>query len=401
MNYTNLKPNQEINEYGLVYDVGSLYDFLEQIPDTRSKHGRQYPLALLLIWMIIAKLCGEDKPSGIAEWVAYREELWVEYQITDKLKTASHMTYRRVLQDILSVDEFEQLMERYHQQQLTQGQEIILSMDGKTLRGTIPRGDRRGVHLLAIYVPKKGLVLAQAEVGRKENEITIAPHLLRQVNLSGSIVVADAMHTQKTFCRQIIEQGGDYVLTAKENQPRTRWAIEKLFIHEVNNLQLGASLSKNFRIATKVNKGHGRIEKRTMITSDLLNEYLDWPSLAQVFRIEKVIWYEQGTRYTRHIRYGFTSLSFERAGPERLLELLQQYWGIESGLHYRRDVTMSEDETRLSVGDSGQNMAILNNLVMGLCLSNSRNNLASARRFFDAHPYAALQLLLSSCPGIL
>lgn len=93
------------------------------------------------------------------------------------------MTYRRVLQDIVSVEELERLMGSYHQQQLKMEQEVIFSMDGKTVRGTIPAGEYRGTHLLAIYVPEQGLVLAEAEVDRKENEIVVAPHLLNQVTL--------------------------------------------------------------------------------------------------------------------------------------------------------------------------------------------------------------------------
>lgn len=401
MDYTNLQQNQDVNEHGMIYELGSLYDYFSHVKDTRGKHGRQYPLTVLLIWMMLAKLCGEDKPSGIAEWITHRKELWVEYQLTDKTKTASHMTYRRVLQDILSAEEFEQLMTQYHQQKLTQGREIVLSMDGKAIKGTIPHGEYRGTFLLAIYVPQQGLVLAQASIDRKENEIVVAPHLLRQVNLAGTIVIADAMHTQKTMCSQVVEAGGDYVLTVKDNQARTRWAIEKLFVSEVADLQKGAALSKDFQMAVKTEKRHGRLEKRTIMTSSLLNDYLDWPFLAQVFRVENIIWYDQVSRYTKQIRYGITSLSPERADPEKLLALLREYWGIESGLHYRRDVTLLEDATRLTIGDSGQNMAILNNLVTGLCLSGTSKNLASARRFNDAHPFHALQLLTSSCPAIL
>ena len=398
MDYTNLTARQEETETDLIYELGSVYDYLSQVEDPRSKYGKQYPLTLLLIWMLLAKLAGEDKPSGIAEWIAHRKTLWVKYRLTPKLKAPSHMTYRRVIADILSVEALEGLMAQYHQQQLDPGQEIVLSMDGKTVRGTIPGGETRGTHLLAIYVPRQGLVIAQAEVERKENEIVVAPQVLSQVNLAGTIVIADALHTQKGMCQQVVESGGDYVLSAKNNQSRTRWAIEKLFVTEVVNLQKGAALSKDFHRAVQVNKGHGRIEKRTILTSSLLNQYLgDWPALAQVFRVETVVWYAHGTRYTRHIRYGFTSLSPDHAGPEQILALLQTYWGIESGLHYRRDVTLQEDATRLTVGKAGHIMAILNNLVLCLCLSQT-NNVASARRRFDAHPDQALDLLLSSHP---
>jgi predicted transposase YbfD/YdcC len=401
MNYNNLQTNQSMNEYGLIYDLGSLYDYLNQIKDPRGKNGKQYPLTLLMIWMILAKLCGEDKPSGIAEWVTHRKELWVEYQLTDKMRTASHMTYRRVLQEILDVEEFEEVMEKYHQQQLTKGQEVVFSMDGKAIRGTIPSGSYRGTHLLAIFVPQKGLVLAQANVDQKENEIVVAPHLLRQVSLAGAIVIADALHTQKNLCNVVVENDGNYVLTVKDNQSRTRWAIEKLFVHEVCNLQKGIPLSKDFQMGGNTEKKHGRLEKRTMMTSTLLNDYLGWPHLAQVFRVEKIIWQNHNKTYNRQIIYGITSLTPEQADPIRLLELLRGYWGIESGLHYRRDVTLHEDATRLTVGNSGQNMPILNNLVVGLGLSGPNKNLASVRRFFAAHPDHALQLLISSRQPIL
>jgi predicted transposase YbfD/YdcC len=399
MDYTQGKPEQKETAEELIYDLNSLYDYLSKIEDPRSRFGRQYPLILLLIWILLAKLAGQDKPSGIAEWVAHRIDLWVAYHLTPKPKAPSHMTYRRILQSVLSVEELEALLVKYHHSQLEEGQEIILSMDGKTVRGTIPAGECRGTHLLAIYVPQQGLVLAEAAVDRKENEIVVAPQVLSQVNLAGRILIADALHTQKELCRQVVAGAGDYVLSAKENQARTHWAIEKLFLPEVCNLQKGAPLSKEFRMAIQVQKGHGRLEKRTILTSAGLNEYLQiWPGLAQVFRIETIIWH--GNLYTRHLRYGFTSLSPARAAPERILELLATYWGIENGLHYRRDVTLLEDATRLTVGDAGQVMAILNNFVIGLCLAHHKN-LASARRLFDAQPKRALDLLLSANPKTL
>jgi len=107
-------------------------------------------------------------------------------------------------------------------------------------------------------------------------------------------------------------------------------------------------------------------------------------------------WYDQMSRYTREVRYGITSLPPENASPEKILWLIKSYWGIESGLHYRRDVTLQEDRTRLTVGDSGQNMTILNNLVIGLCLSSGMKNLASARRLLDAFPDQALRLITSA-----
>ena len=396
MDYINLAPNQDINENGLIFDIDSLYAYFQRVSDSRKSKGKQYPLVLLLFLMMLAKLGGEDKPSGIADWVANRIEQLFKMRILPKERAPSHMTYRRVLQDTIQPDEFERLSSEFQQEHLEKGEEVVFSLDGKTLKGTIPRGEVRGTHLLSIYAPGQGLVLVEAEVDRKENEIVVAPKILKQVNLSGAIVIGDAMHAQRETSAQIVDRGGEYIWTVKGNQPRTEWAIEKLFVHEVCNLKQGAPLSKHCRMVSRVHKGHGRIEKRTIMVSTELNDYLDWPHVAQVFRLEREVWHEKYQGRTCQVVYGLTSLTPQKASPRKLLTLTRQYWGIESGLHYRRDVTLHEDATRLTVGAAGHNMAILNNLLIGLCLRNGLVNIAKARRMLCAHPKYALELIVSS-----
>lgn len=396
MDYINLTPNQEVNENGMVYELDSLYAYLHRVKDTRKAKGKQYPLVLLLFLMMLAKLGGEDKPSGIADWVKHRLEQLFEMKVLAKKKAPSHMTYRRVLQETIQPEEFEHLISEFQRGQMEEGEEVVFSMDGKSLKGTIPRGEVRGTHLLSVYVPEQGLVLIEAAVDRKENEIVVAPKILEQVNLKGAIVMGDAMHAQRETSAQVVAGGGDYLWTVKNNQPRTVWAIQKLFVHEVCNLKQGAPLSKHCRKATKVHKGHGRIEKRTIMVSSELNDYLNWPHVAQVFRLEREVWHEKHHGRTRQVVYGLTSLSPQKTAPRKLLALTRQYWGIESGLHYRRDVTLHEDNTRLTVGAAGHNMAILNNLVIGLCIRCGQANIAKARRMFCAYPQYALNLLVSS-----
>lgn len=396
MDYTNLAPNQDLTETGLIFELGSLYTYFQRVTDTRKPKGKLYSLAHLLVLMMLAKLAGEDRPSGIADWVVHRIEQLYEMKVVPKPRAPSHMTYRRVLQDTVRPAELEDLIGEFQQSRLEEGEEVVFSMDGKSLKGTIPRGEIRGIHLLSIYVPSQGLVLVEAEVDRKENEIVVAPRILQQVSLSGAIVIGDAMHAQRDTSAQVVESGGDYVWTVKGNQPRTEWAIQKLFVHEVCQLKQGAPLSKHCRMVSRVHKGHGRIEKRTIMVSTELNDYLDWPHVAQVFRLEREVWHEKHQGRTRQVVYGLTSLTPQKASPRQLLALTRQYWGIESGLHYRRDVTLQEDATRLTIGNSGHNMAILNNLVIGLCCHHGFENLAKARRLFDAKIERALQLIVSA-----
>ena len=90
---------------------------------------------------------------------------------------------------------------------------------------------------------------------------------------------------------------------------------------------------------------------------------------------------------------GITSLTRKEASPRRLLNIRRAHWGIETGLHYRRDVTLKEDATRMTVGNTGKVMASINNLVLALIRQASFHNAAQARRWFAAHPSEAFALL--------
>ena len=94
------------------------------------------------------------------------------------------------------------------------------------------------------------------------------------------------------------------------------------------------------------------------------------------------------------VRFGLTSLSISEASPERLLKIVRSEWGIENGLHYRRDVTFHEDATRMTRKTAARAMATINNLVSNLLTIQGFSNFAQARRLFDAHPQQALALIL-------
>ena len=94
------------------------------------------------------------------------------------------------------------------------------------------------------------------------------------------------------------------------------------------------------------------------------------------------------------IVYGFTSLSREDVSPDKLLSLIRSYWGIENGLHYRRDVTLQEDATRMTKGNAGQVIACINNLVIGLLIGKQKfKYLPSARRYLNADLAKAFALI--------
>ncbi len=182
----------------------------------------------------------------------------------------------------------------------------------------------------------------------------------------------------------------------KDNQPTLRQDIEDLFAPQ--QARPGHGVPPNdFQAAQTTNSGHGRLEVRSIQTSTLLNDYADWPHLQQVFKLDRQVSYlKSGRAFAETVypapagRGGVTSLDPQRAPPARLLQLVRSHWGIENGLHYRRDKTLREDATRMTKGNTGHVMAIINNLVIGLALKQGCTYLPTARRFFNANFDATL-----------
>lgn len=378
-----------------IINVTHLLSYLKRVKDGRKRRGLRYPLEIILALFILAKLCGENKVYGIADWVQQRSEYLIE-EFDLKLKRKRlphHSTYRRILTEEIKADELEEIVGEYLTQLPKTGQDVIIAIDGKTVRGTITSKDPFGLHLLAAYLPGEGIVLLQMVVAKdKENEIVVAPKLLKCLDLRNKVVIGDAMHTQRQVSIQIVEAGGDFVWIVKDNQANTRQAIEQLFAPEKPVPGLGCP-PMDFQSAQTTEKQAGRIEERRITVSSLLNDYLDWPYLGQVFKLERRFTTLATGEVETEVQYGLTSLTAQKASPERLLSIVRSEWGIENGLHYRRDVTFQEDHTRMTDKKMGQAMAIINNLVIGLINTQGFDNHAHARRVFNASPAKALELI--------
>lgn len=392
MQYSTVRVEREINAQGMEFDRGSVYDRFCKLTDLRSVHGKRYELAAILTIIVLAKLCGEDKPLGIAEWASHRKDELLHLLRLNWRRMPHHNTYRRILAHKVYAEEVERLVGEYNQQ----GQHgEVYALDGKALRGTRKKEEEGLAYGLSVYDVEQAKVLSQVEVGRKENEIPKAPQALKSVEISQKVVTADALHTQRGLVRHILEAQGDYVLPVKENQPRLYQSIQSLFASEFPKPGFG-KIPTDFLTACTVNKGHGRIETRILTTSEMLNAYAAWPGLAQVYRLERRFqWWRQGRCYRTscEVEFGITSLTRKQASPLRLLHLRRAHWGIETGLHYRRDVTLQEDAARMTVGNTGKVMASLNNLVLALIRQAGFHNAAQARRWFAAHLSEAFALL--------
>jgi len=347
----------------------------------------------VLVFVILAKLAGEDFLRGIAQWVAERKTVLAGVLGLAQAQAPYYTTYGRILGHAVDLAQFEQITCAFFAALPGAGHTILIALDGKTLRGTIPSGATDGVHLLAAYFPREGLVFAQVEVGQKENEIPAAPRVLGMLDLQGKIVTADALLTQRHISIQIVEGGGEYVFPVKENQPQLLEDIQTLFAPE-KCVKGFSPATQDFRTEEKVEKGHGRIEKRRLTVSRELKGYVTWPYAEQVFKLEREFKQMNTGKLMQETVYGITSLTAQEAGAKRLLAITRSHWGIESGLHYRRDVTLHEDRCRVRRGKAPHALAVINNLVLGLFARLGYTSAPEARRHFAAHLDEAVNLVL-------
>ena len=375
---------------GLVFNLQDLVDYLAQLTDPRDNRGKVYELGTLLTLIILARLSGEDKPYGIFEWLRHRQKELVRIFSLKRKRTPCLNTIRTILSEVVMLSELESVLLQYLNSRYGGQSSILICIDGKTMRGTIPKGSTRGVHLLSAYLAEDGVVLKQVAVDSKENEITAGRELLEGLNLKNKVVCADAMQTQRAFCVQVLAGGGDYLLFAKGNQETLLADIKQFFVPPRHAPgwhipQLPQTVATTWR------KAHGRLERRTLTLMADHNQFLAWPGLNQVFKLERYTQHLTSGMETTEIAFGLTSCSPDKADAIQLLTWTQQYWRIENSLHYRRDVTLQEDGTRTAFPPLAQAISILNNFVVGLTQKLGYSNLASARRFFDAQ--IAFQLL--------
>jgi predicted transposase YbfD/YdcC len=377
----------------------SLYARFLTLTDQRDPRGVRYPLAALLTIATLAKLAEQNEPRAIADWARLRAPILADLFALDRPTMPHPTTWNRVFGAAIDPPQFAQLVADFlttatplasHGTRKRRRGTIALCLDGKTLRGTIPAGMTRGVHLLVAYLPEQGIVLIEAAVAGKENEIVTARTVLSQIAVQGCVVTGDAMFAQRQLSRQIRRKGGDYLWSVKENQEMLYDEIATLF----TTAPLPA-LPDDFTTAASLDSAHGRYEERRLTASSLLVGYTTWPAAKQVFQLARRTLMGDGT-WRESVAYGITSLPHTVADAERLLALARGHWGIENGLFYRRDVTLGEDRSLLRRGNGPQVLATLNDLVVGLLRREGHTNAAEGRRIYAAFPDHAFNLLTAA-----
>jgi len=209
--------------------AGNLLAMLAEIPDPRGRQGRRHPIAAMLAAVVCGLLTGSTGCAAIAQWIKSQEpKVW--HMLGFRRKPPTENCFRNLLAR-LPADTLEEVMGRWIRQ-LTAGESLnelsAVAIDGKTLCGTL-QAHGQSIHLLSLLDHASGCVLGQLAMDPTTNEHKAALLLLKQLTIEGKLITGDAMFCQRDLCRQVIDEGGEYLLTVKDNQPELKKAIAAEF----------------------------------------------------------------------------------------------------------------------------------------------------------------------------
>jgi predicted transposase YbfD/YdcC len=352
----------------------SLLDDLATIADPRQRRGRRHALGTVLAVAVAAVLAGARSLVAIGEWAADAPQpvlaaLGVRHDPLHRVwRPPGEATVRRVLARV-DPDALDLVIGRWlANQQPPQPRpwwRRAVAVDGKTLRGSGHYGNPR-VHLLAAMDHATHAVLAQTDVDGRTNEIARLRPLLDGLDLTNTVVTADALHTQREHAEWLVtHKHAAYVLIVKANQPTLDQQLRQL-------------PWRNIPVADHTrDRGHGRAELRRLQVTTIAG--LDFPHATQAIRITRRV-RALGSRCWRTVTvYAVTSLTAAQAHPAQLADWIRGHWGIEA-LHHVRDTTFAEDACQVRTGTAPRAMASLRNLAIGILRAQGHRNIAAALR---------------------
>lgn len=350
----------------------SLITILRDVPDPRTGNATRHDLLDVLTIALVASVCGCESCVEFADFAEDREELFREFLALEN-GLPSHDTFSRLFR-LLDPEALAGCFGRFLRD-LGQDGAGIIAIDGKTLRRSFDRAAGASpLHVVTAFATEARLVLGQKAVGPGENEIMAARALLGCLDLTGSLVTADAIHCQGETAALVRERGGEYLFALKANRPATLREVEAFF----DDPPAGAIESH-----TTTDADHGRIETRR----HAVTHAVDWlfserryagepvmPGLVTLGRVEAEV--ERDGRTTRSIRYYLSSARFT---PERFAQAVRAHWQIENGLHWVLDTTFDEDRARTRKDHGAENLALIRKLALNV-LRTARPDISIRRK---------------------
>ncbi len=344
-----------------------LVDLLAQVPDPRDRRGVRYPLAGMLAVAVTAVLAGARSFAAIGDWAG---EMTGEHLSRLGIGAAPDESTLRKVFARLDADALDRqsgafVWTRTHP---VDGRRVI-AIDGKTVRGA-RTGGGTAPHLVAALDHCSSTALGQLAVTAKSNEIPAVRNLLAGFDLTGAVVTVDAMHTQTDTAQVIIEAGGAYVFTVKNNQPSLYAACKNL---------PWAKVPGHSTLTT----GHGRRARRTIKVVQA-PAWVTFPGASQIAQIRRTV--TRAGKKTVEVMYVITSVDHQEAPPATLAGWVQRHWASRTSFTGSAISPTHEDRSQVRTPHTPQIMATQCNTAISLLRMTGWTNIAAGLRHLGTTP---------------
>jgi predicted transposase YbfD/YdcC len=343
-------------------NVESIGSYFESLSDPRHMRNRKHLLVDIVVIAVCGMVCGSDGPTAIHRWAENRQD-WLEQFLSLPNGIPSRDCIRRLL-IALKPEAFQKCFQDWITDAIQtddSSPDLLIAIDGKTCRRSHDVSQQLGaLHIVSAWASEEGIALGQVATEEKSNEITAIPELLKQIDLTDSLITIDAMGCQKEIARDIVDGGGDFVISVKDNQPTLKGTIETHFEKHLDlNLQ-----ELKYRFHETSESAHGRIDERSYFLTRIPPDFAlkkEWPWIKAIGYSLRVTQHADGSE-TDETRYYILS---RYLSGKRFSEAVRGHWSIES-MHWVLDVNFREDDSRTRERTLGNNLSWLRRFAVSL-----------------------------------
>ena len=330
----------------------SLIEKLEELEKTSEHKAYYYRVSDSLTIMICGMLSSLQNISDIYNWAKEEPVRDFFYEQFGIYKLPSRAQFYNLIGCVKPEKFTEVFVEWVSEVVQSENKDKTIAIDGKTICSTDQRAeDGQPLHILSAIVSESKLIIGSLPCDSKISEPKIFRELVGILDISGAILVADALHCQKESAAKVVAEGGDYLFAVKENQPTLHDDIELYFQNE------------EVKSHSEIEKNGGRIEKRTAyVSTDIgwLTGKKNWKNLTTIGAIHTE--FVKGEKRSSEWHYYISS---RKLTAQELLKHARLEWAVES-MHWLLDVHFLEDRTKVWDMNVQQNLNIMRKIALNL-----------------------------------
>lgn len=334
----------------------NIREYFEEVETTKEYNGYYYQVADIISIVVLGSLCGLKSVNQLHQWAKNertREFLREEFNIE---RIPCYYWFLCLLK-LVKPESLSRCLMKWAEQKLPEDRRgVSVSLDGKTIRSTGKMDSYDSpLHIVSAQLCELGITLASKSVEGKSNEIPAVQELLKELEISGCMIVADALNCQKKTAKTVVSGKGDYLFSVKSNQE----TLEANIADYVQDPGLRKTMDKSIQ----KEKNRGRIETRTAFATDdiaWLSGRQAWPGLRCIGAIHTE--FEKRGKKTSEWHYYISS---RKLSALELLHHARMEWAVES-MHWLLDVHFGEDFCRIVDKTVQQNLNILRKFALSI-----------------------------------